>query len=124
MCAWFIPFVLQRIIDKGIGNKDLHLIVLLLLAQVGLFIGNLISNFLSNTILFKTGLQIGLDITTSYIIKLTRLPISFFDTKLGTDLLQRLNDEDKIKNIPNLYGKQYCFNGIEFFGILLYTALL
>lgn len=123
VCAWFIPFVLQRIIDKGIGNKDLHLIVLLLLAQVGLFIGNLISNFLSNTILFKTGLQIGLDITTSYIIKLTRLPISFFDTKLGTDLLQRLNDEDKIKTFLTYTVNNIVLMGLNFFvysSILLY----
>ena len=121
MCAWFIPFVLQRIIDKGIGNKDLHLIVLLLLAQVGLFIGNLISNFLSNTILFKTGLQIGLDITTSYIIKLTRLPISFFDTKLGTDLLQRLNDEDKIKTFLTYTVNNIVLMGLNF---LVYSSIL
>ena len=121
VCAWFIPFVLQRIIDKGIGNKDLHLIVLLLLAQVGLFIGNLISNFLSNTILFKTGLQIGLDITTSYIIKLTRLPISFFDTKLGTDLLQRLNDEDKIKTFLTYTVNNIVLMGLNF---LVYSSIL
>lgn len=121
VCAWFIPFVLQRIIDKGIGNKDLHLIVLLLLAQVGLFIGNLVSNFLSNTILFKTGLQIGLDITTSYIIKLTRLPISFFDTKLGTDLLQRLNDEDKIKTFLTYTVNNIVLMGLNF---LVYSSIL
>lgn len=98
VCAWLIPFILQKIIDIGIENKDMHFIFLLLLGQLALFIGNLISSSVSNIILFKTGLNIGIEIATTYIKKLVRLPIRFFDSKLGTDLLQRLNDESKIRD--------------------------
>ena len=97
-CTWLIPFILQRIIDEGIGQKDTSLILALLAAQLGLFLGNTVSSFFNNNILFKTGLNVGLGIATDYIYKLVRLPISFFDTKVGTDLLQRLNDESKIRD--------------------------
>ena len=120
-CTWLIPFILQRIIDEGIGNKDTSLIFVLLLAQFGLFLGNILSSFFNNNILFKTGLKVGLKIATDYIYKLVRLPISFFDTKVGTDLLQRLNDESKIRDFLT-----YMLNNIMVMALnlLVYSSVL
>lgn len=121
ICTWLIPFVLQKIIDDGISKNNFHIVLLFLFAQFGLFLGNIISSFLGNCILFKTGLQVGINIATDYIFKLVRLPISFFDTKLGTDLLQRLNDEVKIRDFLT-----YTVNNIVLMSLnlLVYSTIL
>lgn len=98
VCSLFIPIFLQKIIDDGVGLKDMNLVILLLCGQLSLFAGSQIAGFVNNYILYKTGLTVGLKISTQFIHKLVHLPICFFDTKLGTDLLQRLNDEEKIRN--------------------------
>lgn len=126
VCTWLIPFVLQKIIDDGIGKDNIHVVFLLLLAQLGLFTGNIISSFFGNSILFKTGLKVGLNIATEYIFKLVRLPISFFDTKLGADLLQRLNDEVKIRDFLTYTVNNIVLmvlNFIVYSSILLYYNL-
>lgn len=121
VCSWLIPFILQYVIDEGIGNKDFSTVLLLLFAQLGLHIGYLISNFVNNHILYKTGLNVGLGISSSYIYKLVRLPIHFFDTRIGTDLLQRLNDESKIEEFLT-----YTFNNtvIIILNIIVYSTVL
>lgn len=96
-CSLFIPFFLQEVMDNGIGLKDINLVFLLLLGQLALYIGRQFSTAVNNYILSHTGLEIGLDISTRYIWKLVKLPIGLFDTKLGTDLLQRLSDEQTIR---------------------------
>lgn len=120
-CSWLIPFILQHIIDDGIEQQKMSVVVLLLLAQLGLFLGNIISGFVNNLILYKTGLNVGLGIATDYIYKLVRLPIHFFDTKIGTDLLQRLNDESRIQDFLT-----YTLNNIVVItlNILVYSSIL
>ncbi len=98
ICSLIIPILLQKIIDKGIVNKDMNFIYLMLISQLFLILGNILSKTSSNILLFKIGTKIGVNISSQYIHKLVRLPIRFFDTKLGTDLLQRLTDEEKIRN--------------------------
>jgi ATP-binding cassette subfamily B protein len=120
-CSWMLPFILQNIIDKGIGNKDIHFVFLMLCAQLFLVSGNLISSFISNKIIFKIGLNINIEIAVDYLYKLVRLPINFFDTRLGTDLLQRVNDEEKIKDFLT-----YTINSVVLIAInfLVYSSVL
>lgn len=96
--SFLIPFFLQKVMDDGIGQKNMHFVVLLLMGQLALYIGRQISTALNNYLLYHTGLKVGFDISTRYIWKLVKLPVGLFDTKLGTDLLQRLSDEQTIRS--------------------------
>jgi len=121
ICSWLLPFILRRIIDVGIGGKDFNFVVMMLAAQIFLFSGNLVSTFVSNRIIYKTGLNISVEIAIKYLFKLVRLPIRFFDTKLGTDLLQRVNDIDKIKDFL-----AYSINSVVLISLnfIVYTGVL
>ena len=121
LCSWLLPFILQNIIDIGIGNRDIHFVFLMLSAQLFLFSGNLISTFISNKMIYKIGLNISIDIAISYLYKLVRLPINFFDTKLGTDLLQRVNDEEKIKSFLTYTINSVALIALNFF---VYSSIL
>lgn len=121
--TWIMPFLFQKTIDEGIKNKDLSLVVLLILGQFAFFIGYTISNNLANLILTKMGFKIGLEFLTRYLNKLINLPISFFDVKLNTDLIQRMDDQIRIETFLTKSLNSTIFALINFFVfsfILLY----
>ena len=120
---WFIPFTFQRIIDLGINAKALKVVYFLLLAQLVLFISNFISDFFSNLILTKINFKLSISLKNNLLLKLLRLPVSYFDTRLNTETLQRLNDQDTIQNYVTWKGIDFILgilNIIVFGSILFY----
>lgn len=136
--GFLIPFFLQKVMDEGIEQKNMHWIIVLLAGQLALYIGKQISTVSSNYLLYHTGLKVGLDVSTRYVWKLVKLPVGLFDTKMGTDFLQRLSDEQTIRSfltytassllfvILNLlvYSLVLCYyNAYIFLVFLLFSAL-
>lgn len=117
------PFITQFTVDRGIKNKDISFITLLLMAQLILLFGQAISNLIRNYILLKLNTNIGVNIISDFLIKLTKLPIRFFDSKSIGDINQRILDHDKIEQfiarnaILTLFG---VFNFTIFSFILIY----
>jgi ATP-binding cassette subfamily B protein len=93
----FIPFLTQSIVDTGISTSDIDFIYIILLAQLALFIGKTAVEFLRGWLLLHISVRINISILNDFLIKLMRLPISFFESKLTGDLLQRLNDHTRIE---------------------------
>jgi len=94
----FVPFLFQRTVDDGINGKDIHLVWLLILGQLFVFIGNYISSNIVDILLTKLGLKMSIEMMNEYLRKLISLPMSFFDTKVNSDLLQKTNDQERIKS--------------------------
>lgn len=92
------PLLLKRTIDEGIGARDVNLVVMLLLAQLAVAAGGLAASSTMNMILTKTGLGIHLDMTNSFLEKLARFPLSFFDKKVSSDFVQNISDQSRIKD--------------------------
>ncbi|MBN1598340.1 MAG: peptidase domain-containing ABC transporter [Bacteroidales bacterium] len=93
------PFLTQSVVDIGIQNSDLNFIYLILIAQLLLFIGRTSIELIRSWILLHLGMRINISIISDFFIKLMNLPISFFDTKLTGDIMQRINDHHRIKNL-------------------------
>lgn len=100
-----IPFLLKSTIDDGIGLKDLNIVVILLLAQLCISVGGLVASGGLDLLLTKVGLRIHLDMVNRFLEKLAKFPLSFFDRKVSSDFVQKLNDHSRIKdfllNFPN-----------------------
>lgn len=96
---WCMPFFLQKAVDLGIGNKDLSLVIMLMSGQLICFLGYSIAGAINNVILTKIGFSVSVDLLTRFLHKIIRLPLSFFDTRLNTDLLQRMEDLRRIQNL-------------------------
>lgn len=123
---WAIPVLFQQMIDLGIGGKDLNLLILILVAQLAFFIGNTLSSTFVNVILTNLGFKTSVHLLSSYIVKLIRLPIAFFDTKLNTDLIQRMDDQQRLQDflINHLFNFFFSIlNLLVFSFILLYYNL-
>ncbi len=92
------PFLTQSIVDIGINTRNINFVYLILIAQVMLFIGSTSVNFIRSWILLHISTRVNISILTDFLIKLMKLPISYFDSKTTGDIMQRMNDQRTIEN--------------------------
>lgn len=125
MCSWVIPYLYKAIIDRGVANKDIHLVLKLFMIQLSFFIGYAVSSTLSSIILSKVNLNVGIDYVGELLRKIMRLPMKYFDTRLNTEFIQRLDDFNRIRtfltdNLINIV--YYLINAIVYFILLSYYS--
>lgn len=94
----FLPFLTQSVVDTGINTGNIHFVYIILLAQLALFAGRLAVEFVRGWILLHISTRINISILTDFLIKLMKLPVSFFDSKKTGDILQRMNDHSRIES--------------------------
>jgi len=94
----FLPFLTQSIVDAGVNTANIHFVYIVLLAQLALFAGRLAVEFVRGWILLHISIRINISILTDFLIKLMKLPVSFFDSKHTGDILQRMNDHSRIES--------------------------
>lgn len=93
------PFLTQSIVDIGIKNQDINFIYLILFAQLAMFLGKMAVEIIRGWILLHLSTRINISLVSDFFIKLMRLPISYFDTRMTGDILQRINDHKRIESI-------------------------
>lgn len=91
------PFLTQSIVDIGITYKDVNFIWLVLLGQIMLTFSRTVLDFLRRWLLLHISMRINISIVSDFFIKLLKLPMSFFDTKLMGDLMQRMHDHSRVE---------------------------
>ena len=93
-----LPFLTQSIVDIGIKNQNIGFVWLILLGQLMLTISRTSIDFIRRWLLLHISLRINISLVSDFFIKLLKLPMSFFDTKLMGDLMQRMNDHSRVNN--------------------------
>ena len=93
-----LPFLTQSIVDVGIKNQDIGFVWLILLGQLMITISRTVIDFIRRWLLLHISLRINISLVSDFFIKLLKLPMSFFDTKLMGDLMQRMNDHSRVNN--------------------------
>ena len=91
------PFLMQALVDKGVQLNDLNFVYLILAAQGMLFVSQVAVEFIRGWILLHIGTRVNINLVSDFLIKLMRLPMSFFDSKMTGDLLQRIYDNERIE---------------------------
>ncbi|MDI9308760.1 MAG: peptidase domain-containing ABC transporter [Limnohabitans sp.] len=119
--SFYIPFTFQKVIDLGITPKEINIVYYFLGAQVILFISSFISDFLSTLFLTKINYQLSILLKEKLLLKLMRLPIRFFDTRLNTETLQRIQDQNKIQNFITWKGIEF---SLGILNIIIFSSLL
>ena len=118
-----LPFLSQSMVDKGINGKNLDLITLILIAQLSLFIAQLVVGYIRSWIMLHINSRIDISLISDFLIKLMNMPLHFFDTKRTGDILQRMGDHGRIKSflLSNSLNIVFSlFNFIVFMTILAY----
>ena len=93
------PFLAQSMVDLGIQNQDINFIYLVLFAQIMLFLGRMSVEVFRSWILLHLTTLINISLVSDFFIKLMNLPISYFDTRMTGDIIQRIGDHRRIENL-------------------------
>ena len=91
------PFLTQAIVDKGIATKNLNLIYSDLGGTIDAGLEPCSVDFIRRWILLHISARVNISLLSDFLIKLMRLPMSFFDTKMTGDLLQRIHDHERVE---------------------------
>ena len=117
-----LPFLTQSIVDVGIKNQDIGFVWLILLGQLMLTISRTAIDFIRRWLLLHISLRINISLVSDFFIKLLKLPMSFFDTKLMGDLMQRMNDHSRVNNFLTQQTLNITFAMLSFlvFSVVLF----
>lgn len=121
LLSLIVPFLTQSIVDVGIQNQDLNFIYLVLLAQVMLFLGRMGIEVIRSWILLHLSTRINISIISDFFIKLMKLPISFFDTRMTGDIMQRINDHHRIEQLLTSSSLNTLFSLVN---LVIYSLVL
>ena len=116
-----LPFLTQQIVDVGINTKNIKFIYLILSAQLMLFVSQTAIRVVRSWILLHITSRMNLRMLSDFLIKLMNLPISFFDSKSQGDLMQRIQDHNRIQSFLSATTLDVLFSIIPF---LVFGAIL
>jgi ATP-binding cassette subfamily B protein len=116
-----IPFLTQSVIDIGLNNNDIGFIYLILFAQLALVIGRMSVEFIRGWLLLHIGARVNVAIISGFLQKLMSLPVAFFDTKLTGDILQRIEDNNRIEEFLTSASLSILFS---FFNLIVFGIVL
>jgi ATP-binding cassette subfamily B protein len=117
------PFLMQALVDKGVQLRDLNFVYLILAAQAVLFGSQVAVEFIRGWILLHIGTRININLVSDFLLKLMRLPMSYFDAKMTGDLLQRIYDNERVERFLTSSSLVTLFSVVNlliFSGVLLF----
>jgi ATP-binding cassette subfamily B protein len=120
------PFLTQAIVDRGIEGRNPSLIYLILIGQLVLVMSRASVDFIRRWILLHISTRVNISLISDFLIKLMRLPMSFFDSKLLGDLIQRIDDHRRVEQFLTAQTLTVLFSAFSFVifgGVLLYYNL-
>lgn len=109
-----LPFLTQSIVDIGIKNKDISFIWLILIGQLVITLSRTSVDFIRRWLLLHISMRINISLVSDFFIKLLQLPMSFFDTKLMGDLMQRIGDHSRVNSFLTQQTLNVVFSLISF----------
>ncbi|GAB6121417.1 peptidase domain-containing ABC transporter [Dysgonomonas termitidis] len=118
----FLPFISKAVIDTGIRTQDVNFVYMVLTANIVLLLSITLSNVLRDWVLLHVTTRVNISLISDYLIKLMKLPVSFFENKLVGDILQRAYDHERIRNFIMNNSLGMVFSSMTF--VIFSTILL
>lgn len=109
-----LPFLSQAMVDQGINGRNMNVITLILLAQLGFFAATLSIDYIRSWIMLHMNSRIDIQLIADFLIKLTAMPLQFFDSRMTGDILQRIGDHGRIKTFLLSNSMRIVFSLINF----------
>ena len=91
------PFITQSIVDIGIETQDFDFINILLVAMIVLTISSVFSKYVQSRMMLYVADRVNISMVSDFIQKTLKLPVSFYERKMTSDILNRINDHNRIQ---------------------------
>lgn len=118
-------FLSQAMVDQGINGRNLNIITLILIAQLCFFAATLSIDYIRSWIMLHINSRIDISLISDFLVKLTAMPLYFFDSRMTGDILQRIGDHGRLKAFLLNNSMRIVFSGVNFLiflGILAYYS--
>lgn len=123
-----LPFISKAVIDVGIQTSDINFINMVLIGNICILVSVMVFNVLRDWILMHITARVNIALISDYLIKLMKLPVTFFENKLLGDILQRARDHERIRAFIMNNSLALVFSAFTFvlFSIILlyYNAVI
>lgn len=119
--SMIFPFLTQSIVDYGIGNSDLSFILMVLVAQLVLTFGQTANEMIRNWLTLHVTTRVSISLISDFLIKLMRLPVAFFDSRMIGDIMQRMGDHSRIQTFLTTSLVNILFATIT---LIIYTVIM
>lgn len=123
-----LPFISKAVIDVGIKTSDVNFINMVLIGNISILLSVMIFNILRDWILLHITARVNIALISDYLVKLMRLPVTFFENKLLGDILQRAQDHERIRSFIMNNSLSLIFSSLTFvvFAVILliYNAII
>jgi ATP-binding cassette subfamily B protein len=116
-----LPFISKSVIDIGIYTRDITFIYMMLTGNIVLLLSVTLSNVLRDWVLLHVSTRVNISLISDYLIKLMKLPVTFFENKLVGDILQRAYDHERIRSfvLNNSLGMLFSMITFLVFSVIL-----
>ncbi|QIH37282.1 peptidase domain-containing ABC transporter [Sphingobacterium sp. DR205] len=117
-----IPFLTQNAVDLGINQKNIDFLYFVLFSQLLFFVGQISISVFRSWTLLHISTRVNIEILTDFLIRLMKLPFSFFDKRTSGDILQRMEDQQRIEEFitKSFLDAIYSIIHVMIFGSILY----
>jgi len=92
------PFLTQSLVDVGINTGNENLVFLILISQLIISASQIFVEFIRSWILLHMNTRITISLVSDFLIKIMKLPLSYFDTRRVGDIMQRISDHNRIES--------------------------
>lgn len=116
-----LPFISKAVIDVGIKTTDINFINMVLIGNICILLSITIFNVIRDWILLHITSRVNIALISDYLIKLMKLPVTFFENKLLGDILQRARDHERIRSFIMNNSLSLVFSTLTFivFSVIL-----
>ncbi|MGV2449899.1 UNVERIFIED_CONTAM: peptidase domain-containing ABC transporter [Ralstonia mannitolilytica] len=97
--SYIFPQLIQKMFDEGMKSKEGKVIIGIFGFQMLLYGGQILINILQNFVGVHFSSQVSIKMLNDLLQKTVRLPVSFFENRLYTDLLQKIEEQSKIEQL-------------------------
>lgn len=117
----FFPFLTQTLVDSGVGSADINIVYAVVISQVVLFFSKTFAEFLRGWVLIHLSTRVNVAILSDYLLKMMKLPISFFSRRNLGDILQRVSDHERIEEFLSSQAINLLFS---FVNLIIFSSIL
>ena len=121
LLALIFPFLTQALVDRGIEYRDINFVYLILLAHILLVTSQTVVRFIQSWIALHVSARVNISLISDFLAKLMRLPVSYFETRVVGDIMQRIDDHARIEQFMTGSSISILFS---FFNFIVFGSLL